>query len=442
VSEKGSATPGRDLLRSVVVRPCRREELERLRSLLRCHHYLGFRGVVGESLAHVAEIGGEWLAVLLWAAAALKCSARDSWIGWHPSVAWRRLQLVVNNVRFLILPGVAVPNLASRVLGSSVRRLSSDWERAWGHPVLLAETFVDPSRFSGVCYRAAGWLELGRTRGFARRCGGWSHHGHPKTVFVREIYPGAREALRDASLSPQLDQGVAPMKVRHHEIPSLMQVLRTVADPRSRRGIRHGKSSLLAISVVAVLSGARSLEAIAQWARQCTQGELSRLGCRRRPRTGRFEPPSEPTLRRFLQRVDADSVDRAVGQWLAKLRLKDEDAVAIDGKTVRGARRKDETKVHLLSAVLQSSGITIAQVEVDSKSNEIPAAYPLLKPLPLEGKLVTADALHTQRDLASFLVEAKHADYCFTVKDNQPTLKADIDALFDDISIPPSARNT
>jgi hypothetical protein len=231
------------------------------------------------------------------------------------------------------------------------------------------------------------------------------------------------------------------MKIRRQEIPSLMQALKTVGDPRSRRGIRHSKTTLLAISVVAVLSGARSLEAIAQWGRQCTQSELRRLGCRRNPRNGKLEAPSEPTLRRFLQSIDAECVDRVVGQWLAGLRLEAEDAIAIDGKTVRGARRADRTQVHLLSAVLQSSGITIAQVEVDSKSNEIPAAYTLLKPLPLGGKLVTADALHTQRELARFIVEDMHADYCFTVKDNQPTLKADIDLLFDGVSIPPSAPN-
>ncbi len=397
--------------------------------------------MVGESLAHVAEVGGEWLAVLLWAAGAFKCRPRDAWIGWHAAVAWRRLHLVVNNVRFLILPGVAVPNLASRVLALSVRRLSADWTQAWGHRVLLAETFVDPSRFSGTCYRAAGWVELGRTRGFARQCGGWRYHGKAKVIFVREVVAGAREALRDPSLSVDLDHGVAPMKIRTQEIPSLMQVLKAVPDPRKPRGVRHGRTALLAISVVAVLSGARSLAAIAQWARGCTQSELRRLGCRRNPRTGRLEAPSEPTLRRFLQSVDADHVDRVVGQWLASHQLRGEEAIAIDGKTARGARRKDNTKVHLLSAVLHSSGITIAQVEVDSKSNEIPAARSLLAPLPLEGKLVTADALHTQHELARLLVEEKHADYCFTVKDNQPTLKADIDTLFDSVAFPPSAPN-
>jgi hypothetical protein len=353
-------------------------------------------------------------------------------------VAWQRLHLVANNIRFLILPDVQVPNLASRVLSQCTRRLSDDWQRVWGHPIVLVETFVDPARFAGTCYRAAGWQEIGRTRGFARRCGGWEHHGHPKAILARELTRGARRLLSDPSPHPELDRGVAKMKLRPKELSSLMQVLRKIPDPRKRRGIRHGRTTLLAISVAAVLSGARSLEAIAQWARECTQPELTRLGCRRNPRINRREAPSEPTLRRFLQGVDADAVDAQVGQWLQGLTMKAGQAAAFDGKTLRGARREDKSQVHLLSLVLQGSGITIAQTEVDSKSNEIPAAKVLLKPLPLEGMRITADALHTQRSLARFLVEDKGADYCFTVKDNQPQLKEDIDTLFDAWSFPPS----
>lgn len=230
------------------------------------------------------------------------------------------------------------------------------------------------------------------------------------------------------------------MKLRAKEIASLMLVLKAIPDPRKPRGIRHPKTSLLAIVVTAVLSGMRSVEGIAQWARECTQNELARLGIRRNRRTGRYHPPSEPALRRFIQRIDADVVDRHICGWLTTLGCFDE-AVAFDGKTLRGARRQDGTQVHLLSAVLHSSGITVAQREVDSKSNEIPAAAPLLEPLDLSGRCVTADAMHTQHDLARFVVEKKHANYCFTVKDNQPTLKADIDTLFDLEPFPPSAPN-
>ena len=240
-------------------------------------------------VAQVPEADGQWLALLLWAAAAFKCTAREAWIGWHPALAWQRLHLVANNVRFLLLPWVSVPNLASRVLGLSVRRLSADWQHAWTHPILLVETFVDPSRFSGCCYRAAGWVAVGRTRGFARRCGGWSHYGHPQLVLVRELGRGAREALHDPSPRPSLQRGVATMKLRPKEIASLLQVLRETPDPRQRRGVRHSKLSLLAIAVTAVLSGIRSLEGMAQWAQECTQRnrELQLLGCRRHPRTKR-----------------------------------------------------------------------------------------------------------------------------------------------------------
>jgi hypothetical protein len=353
-------------------------------------------------------------------------------------VAWQRLHLVANNVRFLILPHVRVPNLASRVLSRCTRRLSDDWQQVWGHPIVLVETFVDPARFTGTCYRAAGWQEVGRTQGFARRSGGWEHHGHPKAILVREVTRSARRLLSDPSPHPELDRGVAKMKLRPKELSSLMQVLRKIPDPRNRRGIRHSRTTLLTISVAAVLSGARSLEAIAQWARQCTQPELTRLRCRRNPHTKRREAPSEPTLRRFLQGIDANAVDAQVGEWLQGLSLKDGEAAAFDGKALRGARRGGQRRVHLLSLVLQGSGITIAQVDVDSKSNEIPAAKELLEPLPLEGMRITADALHTQRSLARFLVEDKGADYCFTVKDNQPRLKEDIDTLFDACSFPPS----
>jgi len=112
-------------------------------------------------------MGDARLALLGWCAGAFKVGVRDRWIGWAREQQWRRLPLVANNCRFLVPPRGRVPNLASRALALSARRLSADMEARFGHPVLLAETFVDPSRFRGVCYRAAGWGEVGATRGCA-----------------------------------------------------------------------------------------------------------------------------------------------------------------------------------------------------------------------------------------------------------------------------------
>ena len=151
------------------VRLVRAQERGRRRQLMDAHHYFGFRPMVGESLWYVAACDEQWVALLAWAAAALKCAARDARIGWTSSLKFRRLHVVANNVRFLILPRGPRRNLASQVLARNLERLSADWEREYGHAILLAETFVDRARFRGTCYRAAGWPELGVTRGFGKQ---------------------------------------------------------------------------------------------------------------------------------------------------------------------------------------------------------------------------------------------------------------------------------
>jgi hypothetical protein len=228
------------------------------------------------------------------------------------------------------------------------------------------------------------------------------------------------------------------MRLSAKQLDALMDCLLGLRDPRMRRGIRHGKVSILGISICAVLSGARSFTAIAEWGKRCTQSVLRRLGCRVSPRTQRYEAPSESTIRRLLQSIDAQSVDDALMGWLSSVVFDEPNAVALDGKTLRGARRSDGTQVHLLSAFLHGHGIPVAQQQVKDHSNEIPSAQPLLEPLDLADCVVTADALHTQKDPATFLVEDKKADYCLTVKDNQPTLKKDIDVLFREKTFPPS----
>ena len=128
---------------------------------------------------------GEWVALASFSAAALKCQARDAWIGWTLRHKYDRLHLVANNTRFLLLR--PVPNLGSRVLGLCARHLVRDWPARFHHPLVLLETFVDPSRFVGTVYRAAGWTELGMTRGFRRVRGGYRAGSTPKKVFVRAL---------------------------------------------------------------------------------------------------------------------------------------------------------------------------------------------------------------------------------------------------------------
>ena len=127
-------------LYKVVVRPITPDERQMWDGLMSQYHYLGLKSLVGQSIRYVAELQGRWLALLGWAASALKCQPRDTWIGWSQAIQWQRLHLIVNNSRFLILPGVHISNLASRILSLNLHRLSEDWVHVHGHSVLIAET--------------------------------------------------------------------------------------------------------------------------------------------------------------------------------------------------------------------------------------------------------------------------------------------------------------
>ena len=129
----------------------------------------------------------------------------------------------------------------------------------------------------------------------------------------------------------------------------------------------------------------------------------------------------------MFQSADIESVEDCFGQWI--LGVTDDHAIAVDGKTLKGAKRDNGTKVHLLSAFLHNQAVTVNQLEIDEKTNEIPMIQPLLNDLHIKGKVVTADALHTQVKTARYIVEDKEADYLFIVKDNQKRLRDDISVL-------------
>jgi predicted transposase YbfD/YdcC len=225
------------------------------------------------------------------------------------------------------------------------------------------------------------------------------------------------------------------------ECPSLLACLAQVPDPRDSRGVRHSMTSLLLAAVAAVLAGARSFAAVGEWVADAPPQVLALIGVRRDPLTGRFQPPDEATIRRVLEAVDAAAFDAAVGSWLdARLRAADQGqrqgrrgrrALAVDGKSVRGTRHAsgDGQAVHLLAVADQQASAVITQAIVDGKTSEITRFAPLLEPLDLAGCVITADAMHTQRDHAEFLAGTKQAHYILVVKKNQPSLYAQVKSL-------------
>jgi len=393
-------------------------------------HYLGDCNLIGESLRYVARVGGHPVAWLGWAAAALRNGPRDQYIGWDREQKARRLHLVVNNVRFLMLPDAGrVGVRASQVLAANLRRLGADWQRAHGHRVLLAETFVDRGRFRGTCYRASNWLYLGETQGFSRRGMRYAPNGCPKSVFVYPLERRARQGLctGESWIDQRGGGGGRDMlnvdRIALAGADGLLTVLAGVIDPRKRRGVRHPLLTVLAISVCGILCGARSFAAIAQWAMELTPEQLQRFGSKRQ------RPPSEPTIRRVLQSIEAKAVDERLGRWTLQRGLSAGQALAIDGKAIRGSGDDEHKPFHLVSAVVHGTGLVVAQQRVDDKTNEITSVEPLFDGLDITDAVVSGDAIFTQHTIARFLVEEKHADYLFMLKDNQPTLRREMESL-------------
>lgn len=171
----------------------------RVRQLLAQYHYRGFNGAVGENVQYLArDIQGRELAVMVFGAAAWKVAARDQFIGWSVEQRTQHLGGVANQQRFLILPWVRVPHLASHLLALATRRLSQDWQGRYGHPVCLVETFVEADRFAGTAYQAAGWQCLGQTTGRTRQDRRHTLRTPLKTVWVRALHPRFRETLTSA----------------------------------------------------------------------------------------------------------------------------------------------------------------------------------------------------------------------------------------------------
>ena len=212
------------------------DEKTRFHHLIQQHHYLGSRQPIGETLYYIATYHDEWVALLSFSSAVYKCAARDQWIGWSYRHQYDRLHLTASNSRFLILPQWHHPNLATRVLSLCQRRIQDDWQQRFHHPLLLLETFVDPSRFNGTVYRAANWHCVGQTRGFARVGASYVAHGQPKWVFVYPLQSNARKLLSQAILPARYHCGEPKLMLKTQLMNALPEYFKSITGPRRAQG--------------------------------------------------------------------------------------------------------------------------------------------------------------------------------------------------------------
>lgn len=443
------------LLQEVTVRLIDPEEKARHDQLLEQEHYLGNANAVGQVLRYVAEYLGKWVAVLTFCSSALHLKPRDQFLGWSAQQVRERRHLIAQNSRFLILPSTGRwPNLASTVLKQVCQRLPEDWNRHFGHPVLLVETFVDPQRFRGTCYQSAGWRALGQTQGFQRRGQDFYEDlQHPKELWVRPLGSKALKQLQAEQLPSNLQGKTPPAPppppIATDQMDSLWEFVRgRLPDPRKPKGIRHPLASIVCIGALAVAAGCQGPHAIAEFAQSLNHGQRRRLRCR--PRRGaprQFDVPCERTFTRLFKAIDPEKLSPIFCDWMAQLDPQPADILHLDGKVLKntrpapaklqedsqlseaaekvdtlpeGQKPKAEKALTLVNFQTPQQRL-VDQIAVPCDTNEEAAVAAHLSKMDLSGRLLIADAAHTVKANCQQITQVQGADYLFFLKGNQPT---------------------
>jgi hypothetical protein len=441
------------LLEELSVRLMDAGERERFDEELSTKHYLRNATAVGRVLRYVAEYQGQWIALLVFSSPALHIKVRDRWLNWSAREVKARRHLIAQNARFLVLGAARQwPNLASRVLKLTCQRLAKDWQEHFGYPVQVAETFVDPERFRGTCYKAAGWEPLGPTGGFQRDWQDfYTDTQHPKQVWVRALEEGALERVRASELPAELADPRGPLPpacpVPTARLDSLWECfLKLMTDPRDRRGLRHQLAGMLTLIALAVAAGCKGVHAIAEFAQSLNHGQRRRLRCcPRRGQPGKFDVPCERTFRRLLKQVDADQLKNVLTGWMQEEDPTPLEVVHVDGKVVKNAQpAPPRTPVQQLeSAVQEASEIPpelqkpkadkaltlvnfqttgqrlVDQIAVPQDTNEEAAVAAHWPKMDLAGVCVTADAAHLTKANCRQLTQNNGAEFFLFLKANQ-----------------------
>jgi hypothetical protein len=428
------SVPSAQIVSPIVnVRVPAESELEWFDQLLADKHYLGAGRPVGDYLRQVIEMEGEPVALLVWGPACYALKDRDRWISWSANQRLERLKLIVQNRRFLLLRAKGEsPNLASQALGAALRGLPDQWQERFGYRPLLAETFTDPEAYEGTCYKASNWEPVGWSAGYSRhRADFYIPNERPKRLWLRPLLPEARQLLRADKLPEACRRGLTTpasgtLPLNADQIGSLREVLRQAPDPRgSNTHFRIGP--VLTIVAMALLAGRRDIAAIARFATTLRHPQRRQLALPRQKGTrALYSVPGYGVFYEVLTRMDPEPFAALLSGWLLARAGRLPEALALDGKMIRN-------HIGLLTLAQHDDGAPQAMGVYDQKEGtercEQTAAAQLLRQLPaLDNKIITADALHCQKEHARTIVE-KGGDYLLQIKGNQPTLLKQAEGL-------------
>jgi hypothetical protein len=405
---------------------CTPDQLKRFKATMNALHYLGSPRQVGDYLRQIVRTArGDIVALLEWGPASYALKDRDRHIGWSATQRRSRLKLIAQNRRFLLMSDkAAAPNLASRTLGAALRALPGQWLQTHNYAPLMAETFTDPERFEGTACKASNWQPLGMSAGHSRhRADYYIPNQSPKCLWIYPLRPDAKKLL----CSQELGQTHAPaqtpephgtLPVSHKHMLSLHELLGHARDPRAKN-TRYKIRPLLTIIAMALLAGRRDIAQIERFGHSLKQQQRRAIGLPRKNGTRFWQTPGYKVYHELLARLDNEAFAALLSGWLRGHAGELPAALAMDGKMIR-------EHIGVLTLSAHEDGAPQACAIYDKKEGtkrcEMKAAQTLLKNTPrLEGKIITADALHCQRQTAQLIME-KGGDYVLQIKENQPAL--------------------
>lgn len=413
--------------KSLEIQVIGKKDLKQFKELAGTYHYMGEGHAGGDTMRMVVEAEGEWVALFLWGSAAYRLKDRDAFIGWSGPQRAQRQKLIVQNRRFVLLADRgAHPNLASRILGQMIRELPSLWHKRFGYEPLLAETFSDIEAREGTCYKASGWLQLGKTKGYSRhRADFYVPNDRPKKLWVRELRKDATSLLRAPELPLECMKGaendadgVMPLKMV--QIESLHEMLSKVPDPRARNSIFH-IGAMLSIIAMAILSGHRNIVQIVRFAERMKMQHRIALGLPRFKKGSTYRKvPSYSAIYNLLRQLDVDAFAEHLSLWLQQHTGSLPAALALDGKFIRDT-------VGIVCLADHETGVPQAMAKASKKEGEgkdceLKAAQRMIRrEKDLSNTVITADALHCQRETARDIV-SRGGEFIIQAKDNQKTV--------------------
>lgn len=389
------------------------EDMCHAETLMSRLHPLGARKAQGQRILYYVHYRRQWVGVLVFESPVLKNKLREQRIGWSNEQRDRRRCHIANNTRFLVLPRYkGLANLASKCLAVATDRISKDWHKKYGIPIVAVETYVDPehNNNNGTCYTAAGWENLGFSTGYQEKD---QERTHSKWYFLKALHEQSYAALR-ADIPHAILTGVKPVTRESNnnyvfdatkiDMRDLQEHLKQIPDHRKKHGLRYRFAPLLSLCIAASLSGHTQYRQIADWIARLPAADRIRFGL------PGDRVPDESTIGDFMAAIDPDKLREVLNSWIHKTFKNNTPAkvISLDGKALRATSSTVDQQSAFLNVYAQDLGIVLQQLPTQKGGGEKTAAHTFLDTQSdLSGVIILADAMLTDAPIVDDLVKKK-----------------------------------